>query len=163
MDFNSQTGADLKALRDLTEESLKQTRSLSLSLRPSMLDDLGLTPALRWLAREWTRRSGCDVTVNSTEDLDTLDEDSRICIFRIAQEAVSNAIRHGEATRVVIRASQQSGRLLVSIQDNGKSFDTEHEKGMGIIGMAERVEKIGGNFSIVSKKGVGTVVMAELS
>ncbi len=154
--------ADLDSLGGLTDETLKLTRNLSLLLRPSMLDDLGLAPALRWLAREWQRRAGAVVEVEASEDLDGLAEGVRICVFRVVQEAVNNAILHGKADRVTIRASQEDGRLLVSIQDDGGSFDVSKEKGMGILGMTERVEKLGGRLSIVSKAGVGTVVMAEL-
>lgn len=149
-------------LGKLTEETLKLTRNLSLLLRPSMLDDLGLVPALRWLAREWQKRSRAVVEVEASEEFDGLEEDARICVFRVAQEAVSNAITHGNAKSVRIRASQSEGRLLVSIQDDGLSFDVQQAKGMGILGMTERVEKLGGKFSIVSRQGVGSVVMAEL-
>lgn len=127
-----------------------------------MLDDLGLVPALRWLAREWQKRSRAVVEVEASEEFDGLEEDARICVFRVAQEAVSNAITHGNAKSVRIRASQSEGRLLVSIQDDGLSFDVQQAKGMGILGMTERVEKLGGKFSIVSRQGVGSVVMAEL-
>jgi signal transduction histidine kinase len=155
-------GAEAHQMGTLTDETLKLTRNLSLLLRPSMLDDLGLVPALRWLAREWQKRSTANVEVEASEELDGLAEATRICVFRVAQEAVSNAIMHGQAKSVRIRASQSEGRLLVSIQDNGLSFDVEKEKGMGILGMHERVEKLGGKFSIASRPGVGSVVMAEL-
>ncbi len=158
----SAVGREAGELGQLTEETLKLTRNLSLLLRPSMLDDLGLAPALRWLAREWQKRSGVVVEVEAIEDLDGLEEAARICVFRVVQEAVSNAVTHGRAKKLTIRASQSEGRLLVSIQDDGRSFDAAKEKGMGILGMTERVEKLGGKFSIVSKEGVGTVVMAEL-
>lgn len=153
---------EAEELRQLADETLKLTRNLSLLLRPSMLDDLGLAPALRWLAREWQKRSGVVVDVEASEELDGLEEAARICVFRVVQEAVANAVTHGKANALKIRASQKDGRLLVSIQDDGKSFDAMKEKGMGILGMTERVEKLGGKFSIVSKEGVGTVVMAEL-
>lgn len=146
----------------LAEETLKSTRNLSLILRPSMLDDLGLVPALRWLAREWKRRSNVAIEVEASQELDGLSEATRLCVFRVAQEAVNNAILHGEAKHVKIRANQGEQGLLVSIQDDGRSFDTEKDKGMGILGMTERVEKLGGKLSIASKPGVGTVVMAEL-
>ena len=100
--------------------------------------------------------------MEASEEFDELPEVSRICVFRIAQEALSNAVTHSGAKTVMLRASQNEGKLLISIQDDGKSFDVEREKGMGILGMTERVEKLGGKFSIASKPGVGTVVMAEL-
>ncbi len=154
--------AEAREMGKLTDETLKLTRNLSLLLRPSMLDDLGLVPALRWLAREWEKRSKAIVEVEASEELDGLQEATRICVFRVAQEAVSNAIMHGNAKSVRIRASQSEGRLLVSIQDDGLSFDVQKDKGMGILGMNERVEKLGGKFSIASRPGVGSVVMAEL-
>ncbi|WP_162179982.1 sensor histidine kinase [Bryobacter aggregatus] len=153
---------EVRELERLTERTLKFTREMSQSLRPSMLDDLGLAPALRWLAKEWQRRSTARVEVETEEDLEDLGEETRICVFRVVQEALNNALNHGAASEVRIRANRDAGKLLVSIQDNGKSFDVDREKGMGILGMSERVENLGGRFSIVSSEGVGTVVMAEL-
>ena len=155
--------AEVQELDRLTERTLKFTREMSQSLRPSMLDDLGLSPALLWLAKEWKRRSAAHVELDTDDDLEDLDEETRLCVFRIVQEALNNALTHGEATAVRIRLNRDAGRLLVSIQDNGKSFDVDREKGMGILGMNERVENLGGKFSIVSRAGVGTVVMAELT
>ena len=155
--------AEIQELDRLTERTLKFTREMSQSLRPSMLDDLGLSPALGWLAKEWNRRSAARVELDAEGDLEDLDEETRICVFRVVQEALNNAITHGEATELRIRLSRGETKLLVSIQDNGKSFDVNREKGMGILGMSERVENLGGKFSIVSRAGVGTVVMAELN
>lgn len=149
-------------LRELAEESLKMTRNLSLVLRPSMLDDLGLEAALRWQVREWQRREGLRVELQTAGPLEDLDEERRLCVFRLVQEAVQNALRHGEASHVQIQVAREPQRLLVSVQDNGRSFDPEKEKGLGIMGMTERVEKLGGTLSIASRPGVGTVVMAEL-
>jgi signal transduction histidine kinase len=157
-----QLGGEAAELGSLAKETLQLTRNLSLLLRPSMLDDLGLAPALRWLAREWQKRCDVVVEVDASEELDGLEEEVRICVFRVVQEAVNNAVTHGKASKLMIRAHQREGQFLVSIQDDGKSFDADKEKGMGILGMTERVEKLGGKFSIVSKQDVGTVVMAEL-
>jgi signal transduction histidine kinase len=149
-------------LRGLAEESLKMTRNLSLVLRPSMLDDLGLEAALRWQVREWQRREGLRVDLQTVGPLEDLDEERRLCVFRLVQEAVQNALRHGEASEVQIQVAREPQRLLVSVQDNGRSFDPAKEKGLGIMGMTERVQKLGGTLSIASRPGVGTVVMAEL-
>ncbi len=154
--------AELGELRELAEESLKMTRNLSLLLRPSMLDDLGLEAALRWQVREWQRVEGLLVELQTSGELEDLDEEKRLCVFRVVQEAVQNAMRHGQASEVQIQVAREPQRLLVSVQDNGRSFDPAKEKGLGIMGMTERVEKLGGTLSIASRPGVGTVVMAEL-
>ena len=153
-----QNRAMLAVARNLADRATAQVRDMALLLRPSMLDDLGLVPALQWHAREVSRRAGVKVKVAAETVADDLPDEYRTCIYRIVQEAVNNAARHAHATCVRVEARQQDGRIQVSIQDDGGGFDPRLEKGMGILGMEERVKKLGGAFHIDSAKGGGTVV-----
>ena len=148
----------LSAARQLADRATAQVRDMALLLRPSMLDDLGLVPALQWQAREVSRRTGVKVKVAAETVADDLPDEYRTCIYRTVQEAVNNAARHAQATTVRVDARQQEGSIRVSIQDDGGGFDTTHVKGMGILGMEERVKRLGGFFRIDSERGGGTIV-----
>lgn len=148
----------LAMARQMAERAVVQVRDMALLLRPSMLDDLGLVPALKWQAREVSRRTGVKVKVAAETVADDLPDDFRTCIYRIVQEAVNNAARHAHATSVRVEARQEDRQIRVSVQDDGGGFDPSLDKGMGILGMEERVKKLGGVFRIDSEKGGGTVV-----
>ena len=150
--------AMLSVARQLADHATAQVRDMALLLRPSMLDDLGLVPALQWQAREVSRRTGVKVKVAAETVADDLPDEYRTCIYRIVQEAVNNAARHAHASTVRVEARQENARIRVSIQDDGGGFDTAREKGMGILGMEERVKKLGGVFRIDSETGSGTIV-----
>lgn len=150
--------AMLSVARQLADRATAQVRDMALLLRPSMLDDLGLVPALQWQAREVSRRTGVKVKVAAETVADDLPDEYRTCVYRIVQEAVNNAARHAHASTVRVEARQENGRIRVSIQDDGAGFDTTSLKGMGILGMEERVKKLGGVFRIDSEKGGGTIV-----
>jgi signal transduction histidine kinase len=138
-------------------------RNIALLLRPTMLDDLGLLPALKWLAREASRTSGISIDVATEGDIEDLPEDHRTCIYRVVQEAVHNASRHAGARQIRIRV-QQTGdfRIRVSIQDDGKGFEPAKEVGMGILGMGERIARLGGAIDLASERGKGSIVSFEL-
>jgi signal transduction histidine kinase len=152
----------LESIRRLAEDSVGAVRNMALLLRPSMLDDLGLVAALEWQAREVSKRTGLRVAVVEENVPDQLPEDHRTCIYRVVQEALHNTARHARAqnARVVLR--QEPGRLLLTIQDDGAGFDAGRIKGLGLLGMAERVTHLGGDFRIESEPGRGVLVRAEL-
>ena len=131
---------------------------MALLLRPSMLDDLGLVPALKWQARELARRTGMKVKVAAEAVPDHLPDSYRTCIYRVVQEALNNTARHAQASWARVEAVQENEWIRVTVQDNGAGFDPSQEKGMGIVGMEERVKGIGGVFRIDSEKGSGTIV-----
>jgi signal transduction histidine kinase len=133
-------------------------RNMALLLRPSMLDDLGLIPALRWQAREVTRRTGLPVKMLAENIADDLLDSHRTCLYRFVQEALNNCAKHSRATQVRVIVREDPDGLLVSVQDNGIGFDPRQEKGMGLLGMEERVERLSGRFCIESKPGGGTLV-----
>ena len=154
--------AILAGARQVADQAVAKVRDMALLLRPSMLDDLGLVPALNWQAREVSRRTGVKVRVAAATVADDLPDAYRTCIYRTVQEAVNNAATHAHASTVRVEARQEDGQIHVSVQDDGAGFDPSLEKGMGILGMEERVHQLGGVFRIDSHKGRGTVVSLQL-
>jgi signal transduction histidine kinase len=152
----------LAAIRKLAEGTVNQVRDLALLLRPSMLDDLGLTPALNWHARETSKRTGRNVVVSADEAIDSLADEHRTCIYRLVQEAVNNAMRHANARTVEVSVRKERQQVNVTVQDDGAGFDTRFLRGLGILGMEERVRRLGGRLKISSQPGRGTVVHAAL-
>jgi signal transduction histidine kinase len=134
---------------------------MSLLLRPSMLDDLGLIPALEWQAREVSRQTCMNVTV-STDLVSDLPDEHKTCIYRVVQEALHNCSSHSHATAVRIKVLQEPKQLTLAIQDNGRGFDVKHSRGLGLLGMEERVAHLGGKFEIHSEAGSGTVLAIQL-
>jgi signal transduction histidine kinase len=161
-DAHSEVQREIQKLRRLTEKTFRNVRDMSLLLRPSMLDDLGLVPALQWQAREVSRNDGLDVTINAQSISDDLSDETKTCIYRIVQEALRNAVRHARATSVSISLVQDAGRLVLSVNDNGCGFDPEDQKGLGLLGMEERVRHLGGTFALTSASGNGASIQVEL-
>jgi signal transduction histidine kinase len=149
-------------IKRLLEESIGAVRNMALLLRPSMLDDLGLVPALQWQAREASKRSGIWVKVAAEQVSDELTEDHKTCIYRIVQEALHNIVQHANAQNVRITVTQEPERLLLSIQDDGRGFNPQQERGMGLIGMEERVSALGGRLIVESASGEGTLLRVAL-
>ena len=144
------------------EDSIGVVRNMALLLRPSMLDDLGLVPALQWQAREASKRSGIWVKVAAEAVSDDLTEDHKTCIYRIVQEALHNIVQHANARNVRITVTQEPDRLSLSIQDDGKGFNPRQERGMGLIGMEERVSALGGRLIVESASDEGTLLRVAL-
>jgi signal transduction histidine kinase len=149
-------------IKRLLEESIGAVRNMALLLRPSMLDDLGLIPALQWQAREASKRSGIWVKVAAEQVSDELTEDHKTCIYRIVQEALHNIVQHANARNVRVTVTQEPDRLLLSIQDDGGGFNPQQERGMGLIGMEERVSALGGRLIVESASGEGTLLRVAL-
>jgi signal transduction histidine kinase len=152
----------LESIRKLAESSVNVARNMALLLRPSMLDDFGLVPALEWHAREVSKRTGMGVSVEADTVSDDLPDSYNTCVYRVVQEALHNCARHAAARSVQIRVHQEPGRILLSIQDDGKGFDAQHVRGLGLVGMEERVNHLGGTFQVRSEPGRGTLLTAEL-
>jgi signal transduction histidine kinase len=149
-------------IRKLVEDSVGELRNMALLLRPSMLDDLGLVPALEWQAREISKRTGVRVRVIADEIPENLPEEHNTCIFRVVQEALHNCVQHSAARIVKITVRQQGGCVFLHIQDDGKGFNAREERGMGLLGMQERVSGLGGTFQIASEPGRGAEVSVAL-
>src|SRR5262249_14104043 len=152
----------VETIKSLVENTVRTVRNMSLLLRPSMLDDLGLIPALRWQAREVSRQTCMDVTVSTDLVSDDLPDEYKTCIYRVVQEALHNCSRHSYATAVRISVLQEPQRLTISVRDNGKGFDVKHSKGLGLLGVEERVAHLGGKCEIHSEPGAGSVLAIEL-
>ena len=152
----------LERLKTMVEGTVGEVRNMALLLRPSMLDDLGLVPALKWQAREVRKQTSMDVSVETELVSDTLPDDYKTCIYRIVQEALHNCARHSQARTVRIGVRQDTARLLVSVEDDGKGFDVNHTKGLGLLGIEERTTQLGGRCWIDSKPGAGTRLNVEL-
>ena len=152
----------LAAIRSLAERTANEVRDLALLLRPSMLDDFGLVPALNWHCREMTKRTGMKIVVSADETADDLPEEHTTCIYRLAQEAVHNAARHAKARTVEVSVKRAADRVTFTVQDDGAGFDPRFVRGLGLLGMEERVRRLGGRLEIESQPGRGTRVAAEL-
>ncbi|HLK64535.1 MAG TPA: ATP-binding protein [Bryobacteraceae bacterium] len=149
-------------IKKLIENSIRVVRNMALLLRPSMLDDLGLVPALQWQAREVSRRSGVWVKVAAEQVSEELPEEHKTCIYRIVQEALHNIVKHADARDVTVTVRQEADALFLSIRDDGKGFHAQQERGMGLLGMQERVSYLGGSFNVESEPGHGTELTVTL-
>jgi signal transduction histidine kinase len=156
-----QSQNQVEGIKNLVEGTIRVVRNMALLLRPSMLDDLDLVPALKWQAREVSRRTSMDVSV-AAELTDDLPDDFKTCIYRVVQEALHNCASHARAKSVRIRVQQAPGRLILSIQDDGQGFDSRQVKGLGLLGIQERVAQLGGNCIVHSEAGTGTILTVEL-
>lgn len=152
----------VESIRKLAEGSVNVVRNMALLLRPSMLDDLGLVPALQWQARELSKRTGMVVTVEADNVADDLPEDLKTCIYRVVQEALHNCARHAFARSVRIRVVQESRRIRLSVLDDGQGFDSTRTRGLGLLGMEERVTHLGGRFQLQSAPGRGARLHIEI-
>src|SRR5271170_1572278 len=156
----------VETIKGLVESTVRVVRNMALLLRPSMLDDLGLIPALKWQARESSKSTSMNVTVDVSVRAelasDELPDEYNTCIYRVVQEALHNCARHSRATAVRIRVEQERDRLLLDIQDDGQGFDVRHTKGLGLLGIQERVTHLGGTCTVRSQPGHGTNLSVEL-
>jgi signal transduction histidine kinase len=151
----------LDNLKSVAERTFQSVRNIALLLRPSMLDDLGLAAALEWQGREVSRRSDIEVSVESESVPEDLPDEHKIYIYRLVQEALNNAVRHSGARNAKVVVEQQAKSIVVRVTDDGRGFDPARTRGMGILGMEERVKRLGGTLRMESEAGKGTVVTAE--
>lgn len=152
---------------NMVKYTLQQVRTLALDLRPSMLDDLGLVSALRWYVQNHVRKVGIHVRLVADPLPRHLPAHIEITCFRVAQEALTNVVRHSQAKRVTVTIRLRETGLVLSVRDRGLGFDVDGAKeralkgqSMGLLGMQERVELAGGHLSILSNVSEGTVIRA---
>jgi signal transduction histidine kinase len=162
-----QNTADYQRLQEakrLTERTLQCVRNLSMLLRPSMLDDLGLSPAVNWQAKEFSRRSGIPVDVVIQGEVDTVPDDVRTCLYRVVQEALTNVARHARAKRIRLLVKREGEHVSVAIEDDGSGFAvlTPRPNGLGLVGLKERVAELSGTVQIASVPGKGTRVSVQI-
>ena len=149
---------DAAAARRLCQETLADIRNLSRLLHPPMLEDLGLVATLHWLARTVEGSSGLDVDVLCGELPEEPGTEVATLIFRVAQEALNNTVKYAEATAASVILRCDRGILALQVVDDGKGFDLDEVKdsGLGLAGMRERAELLGGEFAIESSAQTGT-------
>ncbi|HZT30364.1 MAG TPA: ATP-binding protein [Bryobacteraceae bacterium] len=154
----------LEEARRLNADTIREVRDLAMGLRPAMLDELGLGPALRWQGREFSRRSAVPVTVQIDGDLEGLPESHRTCIYRIVQEALTNCAKHAQAKNIRVSIYGRPDWVQLSVQDDGVGFDPVHasSRGLGLIGIQERARELGGKMSILSQPQKGTILEVEV-
>jgi signal transduction histidine kinase len=152
----------LRKIRQLAESSVSAVRNIALLLRPSMLDDLGLVAAIEWQAREISRRSDVEVEVQAEDIASDPREELKTCIYRITQEALNNVARHSGARHASVTIRVDERQIEVGIRDDGKGFDPQHSRGLGILGMEERARLLHGSLQVASKPGTGTEITARL-
>jgi two-component system sensor histidine kinase UhpB len=152
-------------LRELTAQALDEVRRVALDLRPTILDDLGLGPALEWRVDEFNKADGirADVQIAGLEE--RLPRDTELALYRVGQESLNNVAKHAEARTVNVQLHTVGGSVVLEITDDGCGFDPEQRfddkiRGLGLAGMQERMAMVGGTLAIESNAGQGTTIIA---
>ena len=152
----------------LVEKSVNIVHKFARDLRPTLLDDLGLIPALIGYMKVFTERTGLRVKFLAFSGVEKLSNDRRTVLFRVAQAALTNVAQHAHASNVSLTIRERPKAVLMEIKDDGASFDVRHvldsqkNKRLGLIGMRERIEMVGGTFHVESSIGCGTTISARL-
>jgi signal transduction histidine kinase len=152
----------------LVQKSVKIVHRFARQLRPALLDDLGLIAALGSFINGMQERTNIPIKLVTFPELQELDVRKRTVFYRVAQEALTNIVRHAEAKLVLVTFKNRRKTVLMEIRDNGKSFNVQYvllakgKRHLGVLGMRERVEMVGGTFKIESSPGQGTLVSAEI-
>lgn len=161
--------AELASAVEMAAEALADTRELSRLLRPPVLDELGLQPALRWLARRIHERSGLPVEIDFPQGDERLASEYETLVFRVVQESLNNTVKHAEASGARVRLRASGSGVQLEVSDDGRGFDvsrvldTEAETaGFGLRGITDRVELFGGKVSFRSAAGEGTSIRVTL-
>ena len=155
----------IREMSSLVDATIQTVRRISTELRPRILDELGLVPAVEWQTEEFQNRTGIRSTFSSNVEDISLDQDRSTAIFRIVQESLTNVARHANATMVNVRLDVGHGRVTLSVEDNGTGIDEgkhAHHRSFGILGMKERAYLLGGSVSIGPGASHGTRVWVEL-
>jgi signal transduction histidine kinase len=158
----------ISSAQRMVEKSVDIVHRFARELRPTVLDDLGLIPALHSFVKGFSKQSRVHVRLTVYAAVEQLDSVKRTVLYRIAQEALTNVARHARASRVDVNIHKLARAVGVTIKDNGKSFEVERvlhakkNKRLGLLGMRERVEMVGGRLRVESAPGKGTTIRAEI-
>lgn len=161
--------AKIARTQRLVENSVNAVHRFARELRPAALDDLGLIPALHAYCKHLAARKRIKIQLTAFREVESLSSAKRTVLYRVAQEALTNVGRHSQATSVTLNIRKVGHVVRMEISDNGRSFDVaktflaKNPKRLGLIGMKERVEMVGGNFAIESSPGKGTTVQADIA
>ncbi len=155
---------------DILNHVIQQVRNLALDLRPSLLDELGLVPAIKWFVNGQGKRAGWNTEFVVDGDIERLPPEVELACFRVVQEALTNVARHADATHVRVKLGMNDNLLHLEIEDNGKGFDLGSARALakagssvGLLGMEERIRLVGGGFFIASARETGTKISASLA
>ncbi len=160
--------AKIASTQRLVEKSVENVHRFARELRPTVLDDLGLIPALQSFIRDFTKRTKIDVQFTAVAEVEQLNSTQRTVLYRVAQSALTNVEKHAGAGNVAVSIRKNREVINLEIHDDGKSFEVERvllatrHRRLGLIGSRERVEMVGGKFDITSQKGHGTTISAEI-
>lgn len=152
----------IDAAQSRVREAVELVHRFARDLRPTVLDDLGLLPAVRSQLKLVAAETGLQVKLSSSAGVEDLGLEDRTVLYRIFQQSLNNIVRHAKATRVVVRISRRAGAILMVIEDDGQGFKphrgTQADKAshLGLLGMRERAEMVGGTFSVASEAGKAT-------
>jgi len=158
----------ISSTQRLVEKSVDIVHRFARELRPTVLDDLGLIPALHAFMKSFARRTGVHAHLTAFAAVEQLDTARRTVLFRVAQEALTNVARHAQASRVEVKIQKLPDSICMKIKDDGKSFNVERAlqagggNHLGLLGMRERLEMTGGKFAVESSPGKGTTIHAQL-
>ncbi len=166
LEAGEKAGANLRGSLELTDEILRYVRTLTLQLRPRILDDFGLLPALEWHLDLFRRQTGLTVDSEFALPATRLPSEIETTVFRIVQEALTNVARHARGAKVNVTVIQsEDGHLIVEVGDRGPGFDVERalakRDSLGLAGLVERVQLAGGRIEIISRAEQGTRIHAE--
>ena len=154
--------------QELVKRSVNIVHRFARELRPTVLDDLGLIPALHTFMKHFRAETGIRVSLSAFAAVEQVNGDKRTVLYRVAQEALTNVARHAQATRAEVQVQKLDGAICMKIIDDGKGFPADHvlharkAKRLGLLGMRERLEMVGGNFTVASAPGKGTTIVAQL-
>jgi signal transduction histidine kinase len=160
--------ANIARTRQLVEKSVEIVHQFARELRPAVLDDLGLIPALHSFMKNFTSRTGVHTHLTAFAGVEQLDMARRTVLFRVAQEALTNVGRHAKASQVAVKLEKIPDGVSMKIKDDGKSFSVDRTlqanggKRLGLLGMRERLEMVGGRFAVESAPGQGTTIIAQM-
>lgn len=157
----------VKDLRELTAQALEEVRRVALDLRPTILDDLGLGPALAWRVDEFNKLDGVQATLAIQGLEERLPREIALVLYRVAQECLNNVARHAEAQTVTVNLERKDGQVILTIIDDGQGFNPTATSptdghGFGLMGMRERLGIVGGVLEIQSAAGKGTEIIARV-
>jgi signal transduction histidine kinase len=158
----------ISSTQRLVEKSVDIVHRFARELRPTVLDDLGLIPALHSFMKSFATRTGVRTSLTAFAAVEQLATAKRTVLFRVAQEALTNVARHAHASRVEVSIQKLSDCICMRIKDDGKSFQVQRvllaqgSKHLGLLGMRERLEMVGGRFDVESVAGTGTTIQAQI-
>jgi len=153
----------LDGLRYLTGQSIEELRRLAMDLRPAALDNLGIVPALRWYIEQTAANTGCAIEYAGPEQVERLPGEVELVLYRIAQEGIANALRHGRARHIQLTLQLRPVGVWMEITDDGSGFEPQQAgTGLGLVGIRERVSLLEGNYGLQSDPELGTRLWVEI-